>query len=592
MNNIGYAVFGSPKGIAVVSNGLFKDLNLDKALYLNNSHIVLDKGEQVVMIRRIPSNLQNLDRKDALLIVLYEHALQHSENRSGGFVGSAICIKDQMPNAEKIISGLSYLFSKMKKNVDIDSRFKAIDSTNWNIVLPDVNKEFGMFEDNRLTYTPISHSANNLFVKLTNIEKETIGLLSNFVLNSSYHSVDYLYASTSNNVVNKLKTNNGFSKIESSEMFNYDKHLKIYKDQIVKDNEQLQFIKNTAATLQNKIAVNDNEFNRLELKIASRKAELNRIESEILSSKTQLDQIRNNSLKLSRKSSFNERDNLKNDDKIISQEDVHNYEALKKTVSTASRRIEDHTSFDLLPFSSLNSDEKNRNIVEYYFDQLPQRKSKIRKVRIGIYAALSLLILTFIVLLVFKTLELEKSKDKVHQFEEKNILDTRKIENENKQKKLFLEKLVKFQKGSNASNHNEFKILADLLLKNYLNDSSSSEELKFIREHKWEFWEFDYTNNELVSKLNPNSKPYFITLPNEINKPLTTYLIWQGSDKIDELLNQYKEEPNHIYKYVNSEVLKDSKIMHRHFKWLISLENGKLEDLKEGKKIKLPFLKL
>ena len=30
MSKIGYAVFGSPKGIAVISNGIFKDLNLDK----------------------------------------------------------------------------------------------------------------------------------------------------------------------------------------------------------------------------------------------------------------------------------------------------------------------------------------------------------------------------------------------------------------------------------------------------------------------------------------------------------------------------------------------------------------------------------
>ena len=60
MSNIGYAVFGSPKGISVTSNGLFKELNLDKSLYLNTSHISLEKRQQVFMLRRIPSNLNNL----------------------------------------------------------------------------------------------------------------------------------------------------------------------------------------------------------------------------------------------------------------------------------------------------------------------------------------------------------------------------------------------------------------------------------------------------------------------------------------------------------------------------------------------------
>ena len=85
-----------PKGISVVSNGLFKELNLDKSLYLNNSHIVLEKGQQALMIRRIPANSQNLERKDALLLVLYEHAAQYAEkNRPGSFVGSAISFREK-----------------------------------------------------------------------------------------------------------------------------------------------------------------------------------------------------------------------------------------------------------------------------------------------------------------------------------------------------------------------------------------------------------------------------------------------------------------------------------------------------------------
>ena len=63
-----------------------------------------------------------------------------------------------MPNAEKMIAGLVYLFSKMKENVDTENRFKSIDSSNWNIDLPDATKEFGMFENSNLRHKPLSNS--------------------------------------------------------------------------------------------------------------------------------------------------------------------------------------------------------------------------------------------------------------------------------------------------------------------------------------------------------------------------------------------------------------------------------------------------
>ena len=228
MSNIGYAVFGSPKGLAVVSNGLFKTINLDKSLYLNNVHVILERGEQVLMIRRIPSNPNDLEKKDALLIALYENALQHGENRAGGFVGSAICFKDQMPNAEEMISGLVYLFSKMKENVDGDNRFKSIDSTDWKINLPDANKSFGL-EESRLIYAPFTTIKTKFIVNLNSLKNEAASLLYNFALNGTFHSTEYVYAATSKSVVDRIKSKN-FVQVSISEFFNYNKQLASYKE--------------------------------------------------------------------------------------------------------------------------------------------------------------------------------------------------------------------------------------------------------------------------------------------------------------------------------------------------------------------------
>jgi peptidoglycan hydrolase CwlO-like protein len=581
MSNIGYAVFGMPKGLAVISNGLFKSLNLDKSLYLNSAHVVLEKGEQALMIRRIPSNLNKLEQKDALLIALYENALQHGENRAGGFVGSSICFKDKMPNAEEMISGLVYLFSKMKESVDEDNRFKSIDDANWNVSLPDANRKYGL-ENTKLNYAPISSTNNNFFIKLNSLNKEAASLLYNFALNRSFHSVDYIYASTSNSVIYKMKLN-GFSQLPFAELFNYSRYLNFVKDRLVKDDEKLKFINKNAADLQNKISIDENEANRLGNTITNSKKELNRIEEEIKRAKNQLAQ---ESSKIHQNRSSQPIVNRGNDS-AMSNTDANNYKALKETVSTAASKVRKYTNINFENHSSSNI-ILDKSYVDEYFKDIGKRK----KTTLTILSILTVLVITFVSLYIFKGISLKKY---IADTEQKELIINDKkaqIETANKKAKEFLDKLEKFQKGSATANHIEFKKVAGVLLENFIKGvyDKNNEEHRFIVDHKWEFWEFNYRNDQLVNKLRANSqKTYFITLENEI-KPLTPYLKWNGEDKIGELLEDYKNNNNNdIYQNIDSEILMDSDLIESHFKYVIEKENGNLEDLKEGQKIKLPF---
>lgn len=584
MSNIGYAVFGSPKGLAVVSNGLFKTINLDKSLYLNNVHVILERGEQVLMIRRIPSNPNNLEKKDALLIGLYENALQFGENRAGGFVGSAICFKDQMPNADEMISGLVYLFSKMKENVDGDNRFTSIDSSGWNIKLPDANKMFGL-EDSKLNYAVTSAASKNIVVKLGSLDKEAASLLYNFALNRTFQSVEYVYASGSQTVVDKIKSK-GFLQVSFAEFFNYNKHLNYFKDRQTKDTEKLEFIKRNATDLQKKSELYSNDIRTLERKYNSGKNTLNNLEKEITEAETRLKQLLNKERSVN---TVSQHSNTSNNNRNSSNQLEQKYNSLKRTVESASKTITKHTSYNCNQNSN-NKDELNESIVKGYFNTLPKRKSKARLIRISLYAILLILLLAFLSLFIWKSYNFDKYIKETKQSEQVVNNRNAEIEAENKITDERLSKLKKVEKKSKTFNQKEFYKLAEELLEDHLGGKTNNKEKSYINERKWEFFEFDYTNDELVKKLNPGSKDtYFILLENKSIKPLNPYLVWNGEDNIDQLLKKYKIETNDIYQDLDDKVLDDDELLLKHFKWLIEKENGKIDDIIEGGKIKLPF---
>lgn len=599
MSNIGYAVFGSPKGIAVVSNGLFKSLNLNKSLYLDSSHIVLDKGEHAIMIRRIPSNLNNLEKKDALLVVLYENAWQYGENRPGGFVGSAICFKDHMPNAEKMISGLLFLFSKIKENVDEKNHFKAIDSSNWNITLPDANKDFGL-EDSKLNFSPISSVKKNVVLKLNSLERDAKSVLYNFALNQSFHSIDYLYASTNTNVVAKLIKNSTFIEIPLAELFNYNKHFKSFKDRLDKGNENLSLIKSKVYTekrilenIESDINTKKNKVKEIDSQIIKANNELAKTVNDKGRAQRELDELKHlTSNNLNAKSDFKTKSYGNQDSKKVNE--------LQDVLNKAAKTIEDLEINDpKQSFSQNDPNEYNKNIVENYFDNLPTRKVEKRKVTIGVFTILLVLLLTFAGLFGWKwyvsnglNSENNKLKTKIN-----NTVVASK-EAERKQNDKLYNNLKKFELGSGNSNFKEFRTYSNILLEDYKIDKyeETSNLRKYVNEHKWQFWEFDYKNDQLVGVLKPGSKEtYFITLVNE-NKIIEDFSKpWPGESKLDKFLTDYqdksKNKNENVYQNLDEEILNDSNLMMEHFKWMIEQINGPLRDIKPGAKIKLPFFK-
>src|SRR5699024_5484889 len=82
-NKVGFAFFGRPTGHKCISNGLFKELNLDDNTYLNPDTVILSKGEQLIQVsRKIRNGLEIIE------VFIFEYAESYN-SRQGGFVGSA-----------------------------------------------------------------------------------------------------------------------------------------------------------------------------------------------------------------------------------------------------------------------------------------------------------------------------------------------------------------------------------------------------------------------------------------------------------------------------------------------------------------------
>jgi hypothetical protein len=281
---IGYAVFGTPKGIQIISNGIFKTNDLGRSLYLSSEHILLDHKEKVIMVKRVASDLNKPNSKDIIIIALYEKALQCNENRPGGFIGSAIAFKDVLPDTNKLVRGLIHMYSKIKENVDADNRFLTPTSENWSEnYIPDATNK-SVFLNQKNEYVPIGDSGNAV-IKINRFIEDSAAVLTHLLLNYNYHKYDHIYLTDSNDVLAKLEN---FKRIDYSQPFSYASSIKRIKDFQIKELEALtkvrqenSVVKKETQQLTNNISSLKNEKQLLTKKIARLKSEEEQLNEKI-----------------------------------------------------------------------------------------------------------------------------------------------------------------------------------------------------------------------------------------------------------------------------------------------------------------------
>jgi hypothetical protein len=210
------------------------------------------------------------------------------------------------------------------------------------------------------------------------------------------------------------------------------------------------------------------------------------------------------------------------------------------------------------------------------------------------------MLMLLVVLFIWKSYELNDIREENKRIEQRWNDKKEEEENDKKaaqQSEQSLKTLKSFEKGNATFDPKKFYETAEDLLENHLAGKTNDKEENYINERKWEFFEFDYTNEKLVKKLDPSSKSddFILIDKDKYSRRINSKYPWSVENKLRESLQKYLAESNDVYQYLEyNKVLKDEDRIIKHFEWIIKEVNGvsELSELEGEKEISLPFYDL
>ncbi|WP_405570146.1 SH3 domain-containing protein [Winogradskyella sp. Asnod2-B02-A] len=209
MNNIGYAILKKTSNLVIDSNGLFEDLQLENKIntITNTLFTQNEVGQKLLCFKRVSSTQSNQNIKDTYLVVLLEWVNKNNQNF---ILGSAICFKDLQVNEDKIINGVQYLLSQLKRNFENDYN---IEDNDLGVILPSTNKDFKIFKDEKLGHKSIKNYING-YNLISFSSTDAKKYLHHFCTNKSFSNIVSLLLVSSDSMFSELERNdNGYVKI-------------------------------------------------------------------------------------------------------------------------------------------------------------------------------------------------------------------------------------------------------------------------------------------------------------------------------------------------------------------------------------------
>lgn len=635
MSTIGYAVCATPKGIEVLSNGLFKQLNIDNKLYLDVNNVELGTHQQVVYLERF-SSISSSNNFNGILVGLYNFALPIENDRRGSFIGSAIAFTDFQANSSKLKDGLFSLFNQISKITNQDSRIKFRNPSEWNVNLPDNNKDYGIQTNEKLNFHPLKSQFSNHVVQVSNLQAELPVLLNHFMLNNAFHHVQKLYVTADDSLTQSI-VNKGIKALPFNAFFNYDESIQYYKN-------ALNTIKQEGIKLKNANSILQNNSSNLEQKIKQLESSCNALNNKETAIKNNIANLQNEEAQSKEQYSKSEK-RLEELKKQIRKEEPSNHsnpnsqevEHYKKLLNNASDVIEKLDSNDRFAYSN------NEELINKYHKNIGELKNEKKLKRIVLMSLMIYFLLTLILGLGLFTYKFyKKSKNKKRA--DSTVIQTPSQDNTATasvtkiDKGILILDALKEIDGNNvpteklAAHNQKIKEAFEIINSESLNENNDL--YMYILNKEWRFWElingendltedfiniynkyvntkfgitdylfddlYDLNKKELFDEekkkyINKRLKNYFF-----IDIPIERYKYLEGTKKVsnksgkslDDIFNAYIKDVNDIYENIPEQYKNNEIIMFKHFKYVVKSENlNKDVDLDNVQKIFLPFLK-
>ncbi|NOQ75780.1 MAG: hypothetical protein GQ574_27480 [Crocinitomix sp.] len=580
MANIGYAVFGRPKGLETVCNGLFSELGIESTLYLSDADVILEPGELVLMVKRIPTNLSILDKKDGILIAVYEQAYQHLEKRTGGFVGSAICFKEYNPNSEKLIKGLFALFSQIRKQVNDSGRFKKSDASEWAINLPTADNDYGFLTNTKLRFQPLNGPIKKISVSVPDLKSYSFGILDNACLNWKFHAVHNIYLAQQDPVLSKL-VSKGAPTQDYAQFF-------IYKEQIQYVESEIKKKLNEVSEANSKLHKLNDEFENKENKILNLNNSI-----QILESKSETVQNNLEKKKGEIESIKHEHENWKekeNEHKGNIKELVSKKNSLKSIVLELEREKGLSETGDKNKYTKAakgNSHKKGEEKEKKKEVGLTFGKGK-RNYKLSFFIAISVAVLMTLLVIYYIFFKENCCPNNTYEEGPQTEVNATNIDDETN-----LINYINLWDIESASD------ITDVYNKNVKmlqeKEGLTNGQMKDLKEYPSKYYE-EYKDSENI--INFLNNRYLIPDENDtigVGTVKITNEVRRSDDMIEILFGKYEEafSERSIYNLIPQEfTLKDSIIRNKHFKWMLDANNAEdWQTNKDLEEIKVPIIK-
>jgi hypothetical protein len=552
MAKTGFIVFGRPVTHKYVSNGLFKDLNLESETYMEfPNEFGLKKS-----IASISRQLLN-DGTQLIKIYLFEHAISF-DNRAGGFVGSGIAFIG-IPTHKLLYSELKKLHSHSRTLVDENRQFKKASFDKNDIVLNEANTE-GLISANYNSKAEISNEKYGLKIDGP-ILLHIMSAVQGFMFNPNFKKIKTLYVSESKELLQHFVDPRKV--LSFGHLLNYEAMHKAQHQQKASLDKELKILSEELKTVKKNIESENNELKKLSFQLKQKNDELISLNEKFKRMKHQFD---------------SNTQTIKNQEKILEEIKTQNYRNFQSLLN--DKRF--HQERDNYEKKITNQVQNLQIELKETEDELKKTKAKSnRRTVIGSIVTLFLVTAMFFAgsfygakqaqpVIVEKTeskpVEKLKTIDAPTTYPLSEFLKMPHLEQENLKVELdkFIDDVMKADEEYDLSNFYErdwhFAEIID-----YNEDSIDIAMERFVKIRN-----FLKKQNKTI----PVFEMQFL-LPTVSEEGFTQKEIDFKTDKRNDILKQYLKENGNVYDSIGlnigdiSNFEKEMPLLYMHFRWMV-----------------------
>lgn len=552
MAQTGFIVFGRPVTHKFVSNGLFKELNLESETYLEfPNEFGLNKS--IASITRQPLN----DGTQVIKVHLFEHAISF-DNRAGGFVGSGIAFIG-IPTQKLLYSELKKLHSQSRTLVDENRQFKKAGFDKNDIELNGANTE-GLISANYNSKAEISNEKYGLKIDGP-ILLHIMSAVQGFMFNPNFKKIKTLYVSESKELLQQFVDPRKV--LSFGHLLNYEAlHKAQHQKKASLDNE-LKSLSEKLKVVKKNIESENNELKKINFQLKQKNEELNSLNERFKRMKHQFD---------------SNTQNIKNQEKILEEIKNQKYRNFQSLLND-NRYQQERDKYEK---KYLEENNKLEKVIHSKNEEIENTKSKSAK-RLLITGLVSILLFVafFFIGSFYGAKQVQPAI--VEKIESKPVeklkvidppetiglsqfltLDTLKQKEHKKELDLFIEKVENADVGYDLSNFYErdwhFAEIID-----YNEDSIDIAMERFVKIRN-----FLKKRNKTI----PVFEMQFL-LPTVSEEGFTQKEIDFKTDKRNDILKQYLKENGNVYDSIGlnigdiSNFEEDMPLLYMHFRWMV-----------------------